>query len=98
MFSAYCVPKISNYTVYQDSKSFRYELYLNRVFIHLIGFIELRAGHSGYAWNKKSLASYSPKIELHREVITINVSFLRNAVLEELKNMGRNDTCKPESI
>ena len=69
LFSAYCVPKISNYTVYQDSKSFRYELYLNRVFIHLIGFIELRAGHSGYAWNKKSLASCSLHSNRKKEIL-----------------------------
>lgn len=42
---------------------------------------------------------YSPKIELHREVITINVSFLRNAVLEESEEYGGVSILgKPESI
>lgn len=69
LFSAYYVPKISNYTVYQDAKSFRCELYLNRVCIHLIGFIELCASHSGHAQNRKSLPSCSLHSSRKKEIL-----------------------------
>lgn len=61
LFSAYYVPKNSNYTVYQDSKSFGCDLHLNRVFVHLTGIYWTLCQALRIQVNKKSL----PPCSLH---------------------------------
>lgn len=61
LFSAYYVPKNSNYTVYQDSKSLGCELHLNRVFVHLTGIYWTLCQALRIQVNKKSL----PPCSLH---------------------------------